>query len=194
MTGEDWQQLAEVADLAEAVLVRASVQGTVAILTNAQVNWVSLVCPTFMPAVGRALDRLPCDVVYARKFAEGAPQTWKESALRRCAALLRAPRGGKPVANLVSVGDQTHEHDACRAAAAAPCVVKTVKLVERPTLADLAAQLRVVHSWLGSIAAYGSGIDLDLGSGASLADLTKLQGAPEGGGTSPHRHIAAVTL
>merc|ERR1719240_2293592 len=35
MTGEDWQQLAEVADLAEAVLVRASVQGTVAILTNA---------------------------------------------------------------------------------------------------------------------------------------------------------------
>jgi hypothetical protein len=87
----------------------------------------------------------------------------------------------------VSIGDQTHEHEACRAAVAAPCVVKAVKLVEKPSLADLAAQLRLVYNWLENIAAYGGGLNLDLENAASLAAFSEVVEAQGRGPSGAHR-------
>jgi hypothetical protein len=185
--------LKEVADIVCNILSTAAELGQIVIVTNAQVNWVQTSCKNFLPAVGPMLAKYNCGIVYARAKFEldppsptrgsrfeynsnaNCPQKWKEDAFQGEIRKFYSRYEGQSWKNIVSVGDQVCEHDACKLvvsqrpkAAQNPakrhkCRVKTIKLLEDPSIEDLVAQLHVVHSWLRGIVTYDGNLDVDLG-------------------------------
>jgi len=182
--------LAEVADIVCNILAAAAEMGQIVIVTNAQVNWVQTSCRNFLPAVWPMLQKYNCGIVYARAKFEvdpatpvprhrqfeynsnaNCPQKWKEDAFRGEIGKFYSRYGGQSWKNIISVGDQVCEHDACRIVVSQrpgdlrkrKCRVKTVKLLEDPSIEDLVAQLHVVHSWLRGIVMYDGDLDVDLG-------------------------------
>jgi hypothetical protein len=182
--------LGEVADIVCNILHTAAELGQIVIVTNAQVNWVQTSCRNFLPKVGPVIEQYKCGIVYARaKFEVDAasprrgtqrfeyngnvncPQTWKEDAFRGEITKFYSKYANQSWKNIVSVGDQVCEHDACKIVVASrpaetkkrKCRVKTIKLLEDPSIEDLVAQLHVVHSWLRGVVAYDGNLDVDLG-------------------------------
>jgi hypothetical protein len=185
--------LGEVADIVVNILNTAAELGQVVIVTNAQVNWVQTSCQNFLPKVAPVIEKHKCGIVYARAKFEldppspanrrgsankfeyngniNCPQTWKEDAFRGEITKFYSRYSNQSWKNVISVGDQVCEHDACKIVVASrpaetrkrKCRVKTIKLLEDPSIEDLVAQLHVVHSWLRGVVAYDGNLDVDLG-------------------------------
>jgi len=185
--------LLELSEVVCNVLRLAAEIGTVVIITNAQVNWVETSAKNFMPSVSPLLQQLKCNIVYARAVFEmdlagtspkgrpkqsnfeynynaNIPQQWKEVAFYGELSRFYSKYQAQSWKNIVSIGDQCCERDACNIAARQrpnnvskkKSRVKTLKLLEEPSIEDLTAQLHVVHQWLTGIVMYDGDLEVDL--------------------------------
>merc|ERR1719352_1282807 len=143
-----------------------------------------------MPSVAPLLAKLKCSIVYARaKFDQGSddakrnpklfeynynqniPQMWKEHAFEGEITRFYSRYSQQSWKNIISIGDQVCEHNAVKLVTSnrpadmkrKKCRVKTIKLLEDPTIEDLTAQLHVVYQWLTGIVMYDGDLDVDLG-------------------------------
>lgn len=153
------------------------------ILTNAQVSWVEISCKNFMPRVWPVIQELKIDIVYARQSVEqdvasckeldynynaNAPQLWKERAMKDNISRFYSQYLHQSWKNIVSIGDQVCEHNACRIVALArpsgkrKCRTKTVKLIEEPSIENLVAENQVILQWLGGLVQYDGDLSVDL--------------------------------
>jgi len=182
--------LTEISDIVCTLLHMAAEMGQVVILTNAQVNWVETSARNFMPSVYPLLSQLNCGIVYARakfeldpagmgkkqqqfeyNYNANIPQQWKENAFHGEISKFYSRYQSQSWKNVISVGDQLCERDASRIAMKQRTGIvrkkksrlKTLKLLEDPSIEDLTAQLHVVHQWLRGIVVYDGDLDLDLG-------------------------------
>jgi hypothetical protein len=165
------------------VLRSASSVSKTVILTNAQVGWVEISCRNFLPRVWPVIEELSIEVVYARQSVEGdiatsrlynynynanAPQLWKERAMKDFITKFYSQYLHQSWKNIVSIGDQFCEHDALRVVSAArpsmgkKCRVKTVKLLEEPTLDNLIAETQVINQWLFGLIQHDGDLSADL--------------------------------
>jgi len=160
----------------------ASVSKTI-ILTNAQVGWIEISCRNFMPLVWPVIKELNIDLVYARQSVEldaainrdldynynaNAPQLWKERAMKDHISKFYSQYLHQSWKNIVSIGDQACEHNACRIVTIArpmnkkKCRTKTVKLIEEPSIENLSAQLQVLVQWVSGLIAFDGDLNVDL--------------------------------
>ena len=175
-------------------VLRASVAiSKTVILTNAQVGWVEISCRNFMPKVWPVIQELDIDIVYARQSVEqdmmvsreldynynaNAPQLWKERAMKENISKFYSRYAHQSWKNIVSIGDQVCEHNACRLVALArpstrkTCRTKTVKLIEEPSIENLVAENQVLLQWLKGLVQYDGELSIDLShDDAVLLDL-----------------------
>jgi hypothetical protein len=152
------------------------------ILTNAQVGWVPISCQNFMPRVWPVIQELKIDIIYARQSVENdieqsreldynynmnAPQLWKERAMKDNISRFYSQYLHQSWKNIVSIGDQTCEHNACRIVTMGrqikkKCRAKTVKLVEEPSVENLIAENQVILQWLNGLVQYDGDLEVDL--------------------------------
>lgn len=158
--------------------------GTVVIVTNARRPWVDASCRAFLPGVRHAMQRIP--VLYglelvnasgaqAKKGAVNLTQT-KVAAMRTAMNEFYSRYEGQSWKNVVSIGDALFEHDAIRAVvkerpeytAGQKCRVKTIKLLEGPSMAGLEAELKVVAAFLRKIVVLNDDMGLDFGADEAI--------------------------
>lgn len=159
--------LREVAAAAAQALRAAKSVGNTIIVTNADHGWVHETAARFMPGLAHDLQGIP--VLSARSIFK--PQGISESRERKVQCFRRivqcfhsGPAGIFGVQSLVSIGDSMDEHEATmKVAQSCPCYVKSLKLMERPTMSQMAQQLEVFAAQLPSIATHAGNLDFDLG-------------------------------
>lgn len=169
VTQEQREKLGELAFSGIELLCAAKAFGTVVVVTNGENGWIELSCQKFMPALAPLLESVK--LVSARSTYEGpdnpSPLCWKmrafESELARIfgVRVLASPDKRK---NMLSLGDGVHEREALmRCAASVPnCCAKTLKFVERPSIAQLMQQHSLVRRSLESIVHHDGSLDLVL--------------------------------
>lgn len=147
------------------LLLTAMGMGYTAIVTNASLPWVKSTAQAYMPAVVPLLERVY--VTSARQSYEEAfgpdPCAWKIQAFRDVVSEFSA-RGQwfqrkmqDREVNLTALGDSMVDIEAAEfAVSGANSVVKTVKLTELPTIAELLGQLQVVQRDLPRLIEQGS--------------------------------------
>jgi len=171
------------------LLRAASEVGKTIILTNAQPGWVEISCKNFLPNVWGVIQELQIDVIYARQSIEldtatstiydynynaNAPQLWKEKAMKDHIGKFYSRYLHQSWKNIVSIGDQLCEHNACRIVTLArpsqkrKCRTKTIKLVEEPAIDNLTAQLQVLNQWINGIVGYDGELNVDLSNGGDV--------------------------
>lgn len=185
--------LGQLAETGIKALREASKIGRVIIITNAQPQWVEISCRNFLPGVWAVIKELNIDIVYARvgfetgdpnseyNYNMNAPQLWKEKAMREHVSKFYSQYVRQSWKNIISIGDQICEHNACRIVsenrpyAHKECRIKTVKLLEEPSIEDLVSELQVVTQWLTGLVKHDGSLDLDLNSEESVIyDIHKL--------------------
>ena len=165
------------------VLRASSGMSKTIILTNAQVGWVEISCRNFLPKVWPIIQELNIDIVYARASVEqdvatsreldynynaNAPQLWKERAMKDNISKFYSQYLHQSWKNIISIGDQLCEHNACRIVALArpstkkTCRTKTVKLIEEPSIENLIAENQVILQWLRGLVQYDGELSIDL--------------------------------
>jgi hypothetical protein len=149
------------------LLLHAAQFGRVVIVTNGTDGWVQMSCEQFMPNLMPLIEQLT--VVSAqdryRHMFPTKPIEWKRRTFRDVLDAETRPLGR--VRNLISIGDGLAEQMAMRAMKSYPDtlfnnpmnVVKTVKLLEFPTLESLVMQLKIVHELLEGIVHYPASLD-----------------------------------
>jgi len=144
-----------------ALLAQAKKLGRVFIITNAQEGWVELSAKQWAPGLIPAIEGVP--VISARSRFEARYPTdvkmWKIQAFSE----LKKQLLGDMVTNLISVGDAEYEMRAVRALGQEfeQATVKTIKLRDQPTPAQLLKQLQLVCRTLQTITETGR--DLKMG-------------------------------
>ena len=176
------QPLEALSDQVIKVLRSSSEIAKTVILTNAQVGWVQISCQNFMPRVWPVIQELNIDIVYARQSVEqdvatcrdldynynaNAPQLWKERAMQDNISRFYSQYLHQSWKNIISIGDQVCEHNACRIVALARpskkrCRTKTVKLVEEPSIENLIAENQVILQWLTGLVQFDGDLNVDL--------------------------------
>jgi len=154
---------------AHEALLAALAVGTVVVVTNAQKGWVELSAKHFMPTVAELMARHGVRVVSARseyesKAASGAPVdpiVWKEQAFHNELQNFAAERG---LLNAVSIGDSTCERDALlsKASACRHARIKSIKLPDKPSAAELATTLKLLAQALQVCCTHDGHLDLCL--------------------------------
>lgn len=97
-----------------------------------------------------------------------APQRWKEAAFKQVIGQFYSRYEGQSWKNIVSVGDATFERDALRQASIARpnrdrrCRVKTVKMLDEPSVEELIKQVKVILDGIGAIARYDGNLDIEI--------------------------------
>lgn len=141
------------------LLLHAAQFGRVVIVTNGTEGWVQMSCEQFMPELMPLIAQLT--VISAqdryRHMFPSRPIEWKRRTFRDVLDAETRPLGR--VRNLISIGDGLAEQMAMRAMKAYPDtlfnnpinLVKTVKLLEFPTLESLTMQLKIVRDMLAEI-------------------------------------------
>ena len=149
------------------LLLYAAQFGRVVIVTNGTEGWVQMSCEHFMPELFPLISQLT--VISAqdryRYIFPNRPIEWKRRTFRDVLDAETRPLGR--VRNLISIGDGLAEQMAMRAMKAYPDtlfnnpinLVKTVKLLESPTIESLTMQLKVVHDMLDSIVHHPTCLD-----------------------------------
>ena len=135
-----------------------------------------------MPRVWPVIQELNIDIVYARQSVEqdvatcrdldynynaNAPQLWKERAMQDNISRFYSQYLHQSWKNIISIGDQVCEHNACRIVALArpskkKCRTKTVKLVEEPSIENLIAENQVILQWLTGLVQFDGDLNVDL--------------------------------
>mmetsp|Transcript_44560 Transcript_44560/g.83641 ORF Transcript_44560/g.83641 Transcript_44560/m.83641 type:complete len:431 (-) Transcript_44560:105-1397(-) len=155
------RQLANLGKIAMETMAMCTHLGTVVFITNSAPGWVDQSCQLFMPSIFQQVHRYP---IFAKPMH--APLTFKISTFRKeC----------RPYRNCISVGDGDAERAACIRLQAPQDRkgilgggdsidpsrrVKSVKLQEFPTCAQLIAQHEMLQVRLSEVIAAPSSLDL----------------------------------
>lgn len=167
LSGDQVAQLAEVSNAVTRTLCAAKRHGTVVLVTNAERGWIELSCQKFLPTVCPTLENVR--IVSARTSYEGpscaTPLDWKLNAFDReiNGHFTRAVMGDKSRRkNVFSLGDSVHEREALlRAAApASNCRSKSLKFVERPSVAQLCKQHELIAGSFEQMVHHDGNLDL----------------------------------
>ena len=149
------------------LLLHAAQFGRVVIVTNGTEGWVQMSCEQFMPELVPLISQLTVISAQDRyKYMfPNRPIEWKRRTFRDVLDAETRPLGR--VRNLISIGDGLAEQMAMHAMKAYPDTiynnpinaVKTVKLLEFPTLESLTMQLKIVRHMLESIVHHPTSLD-----------------------------------
>jgi len=137
------------------------------IVTNSDHGWVHDTAAKFMPKLAIELRDIP--VISARSIFEpqgiSDAKQWKILCFRRIVECFHSgPAGIWGVQNLVSIGDSLDEQEATmKVAQCCPCYVKSLKLLERPNMIQLAQQLELCSRYLWGVSYHAGNFDVDLG-------------------------------
>lgn len=188
-------ELRSVAEAASKTLRAARSVGRVLIVTNAIQGWVQSTASKFLPELVDEVADIP--VISARSIFEPQgvvdPARWKAFCFQR---LVRYLKVGEPdVGHFVSIGDSWHERAAALEVAQDPnlyCHIKSVKLFERPSVAQIAEQLNVVAPQMAFLSLHGGVLDLSMQEGMVLGPLV-LPTITTGNATAPCTPVHSAT-
>ena len=130
--------------LAFSLVTSAIKLGHVYIVTNARMSWVSSVSEVYMPMTNSLLQSIK--IISARdEYFDKFPaemRLWKLSIFKRIAEVFKSEK----YLNIVSLGDSDFEIEAPVIIKKSFdfCLVKTVKLIAKPSLKNLIKQLKVL--------------------------------------------------
>ena len=144
--------LAEISESVLALLRRAQMHGLVIIVTNGVAGWVELTCARFLPSCQSLIDTIP--IVSARSSYElysKSPIEWKVRAFR-------AELG--PATNIVSIGDSECERLAVATLVGQGRTIKSLKLDEKPSPAQLQSQFVMLGKIMDGIVMHTANIDI----------------------------------
>jgi len=103
-----------------------------------------------------------------QRFDEMAPQRWKEVAFEQEITGFYSRYAHQSWKNVISIGDSIFERDALRRVvlqrpqAKKKCRTKTLKLFDDPEIAELIAQVKVVHDVLSMMVQYDGELDIEI--------------------------------
>jgi hypothetical protein len=147
------------------ILKEAMLEGVVMIITNAEAGWIEVSGSRFMPRLLKFLQRTDIKLVSARTLYEAkypdAPSSWKIAAFD---AEVRRTYPGATDLNVIVLGDSLSERYAAHALASrlpSSCV-KSVKLIERPTISQLCRQLLLLHGSFRELREHYGSFDVNL--------------------------------
>lgn len=162
------RELEALEEIAIDMLETCSAHGHVVIVTNAETGWVELSGKRFVPRVLECLQRLQLPIISARSTYEsrypGSPADWKTAAFIEQVAHAAEIT---PSVGVMSIGDSLHEREAAhqvgtRFADGDVSSVKTVKMVERPTVEQLRRQLSLISTNFSDMVAEPHSFDVNL--------------------------------
>jgi hypothetical protein len=135
--------------------------GDACLVTNGENGWVEQSCSRYMPSVVPYLKTVP--IFSARHFFEKKdphnPMIWKLHAFTHLLSVASpAPR------QVISFGDSNCEREAIKRACSAikGCRVKTIKLVEQPSIERLSRQLDILAGIMSDIVAHPADLDQEM--------------------------------
>mmetsp|Transcript_124994 Transcript_124994/g.312421 ORF Transcript_124994/g.312421 Transcript_124994/m.312421 type:complete len:358 (-) Transcript_124994:100-1173(-) len=167
-------ELQSVTKAAARALREARSVGRVVIVTNAIEGWVQTTAGKFLPDLVADLTDIP--VISARSVFE--PQgiadaaRWKVLCFHRLIRYLQL--GDSEAGQIISIGDSWHERAAAFEVAQDATIAwhaKSLKLLERPSVAQIAQQLDVVAQYLTQFSLYEGSLDLSMQDGMVVAPL-----------------------
>lgn len=134
--------------------------GNVKIVTNAEEGWVQLSGRRFMPNLITFLQQHHIKVISARSAYESAypdlPSSWKTAAF-----ISEVSENNR---NILVLGDSLSERDAAHALAGRlpDACIKSVKLVERPNVAQLQRQIQLLYRSFRDLRDHPGSFDVNL--------------------------------
>jgi hypothetical protein len=159
------QELFDLESVVIKILQEALASGVVKIVTNAEEGWIQLSGSRFMPRLTKFLEQTDVKLVSARTTYEAAypnaPSSWKIAAF---ADEVSETYPGVSDLNIIVLGDSLSERDAAHALSSrmpASCI-KSVKLVERPSIAQLYRQISLLHSSFKDLREHDGSFDVNL--------------------------------
>jgi len=101
---------------------------------------------------------------------EADPRRWKEAAFQKALTEFYSRRHPNLQSwkNVVSIGDAPYERDALRSVVVTrptknkQCRTKTVKMLQEPTIEELAMELKVIHEGFSLIVSYPGNVDVEV--------------------------------
>jgi len=171
LSNEDVAQLEQMAERARMTLQLALQIGKVVIVTNAQHGWIQMSCTKFMPSLVSLLKTM--DIVSARStYEESVAEVseWKRLAFEHEADLFYGSGHSGQQRNIVSVGDSLHELLALKSLTKGVpnCYLKSIKLLEAPSIEQLIEQHEVLVASLPDVAARNGDLDVEIGEENSV--------------------------
>lgn len=166
-------------------LKAARALGRVAIVTMAEDGWVSKTATSFLPGVDfeTLFTELDINIYYARRFGihgQDSPVELKRRAMAECLSDLCG--SGCAPSSVLSVGDAVHEQQAIKQLLQQPVdghpfgqrpLCKTVKLMRKPSCAQLSKELQYVQSVLPRMVSFQSQFDVCVEDPEALRTLDK---------------------
>ena len=160
-------ELSELEAIVIHMLEACNACGNVVIVTNAETGWVEMSGKRFVPRILDAVQRMQLPVISARSTYEarypGSPCDWKTAAF---IAQVQHAAQASCVVDVISIGDSLHEREAAHQVSArfrdSIATVKTVKMVERPTVEQLRRQLSLVATNLRDMVEESHSFDVNL--------------------------------
>jgi hypothetical protein len=158
-------------DIASARLLTKALEsgGTVYIVTNGEDGWVQTCCVRFFPLILKAIRKgilvWSARAMFSKKYplgvVPGALITWKEEMFRQLLTTNACDTSGRDV---ISIGDSDVERIAIlKLQSEFPkCVMKSIKLREKPTASELQLSLKQLCDCLPAIIGHDDALDLTL--------------------------------
>lgn len=154
------KELALLEDQVILMLQESLKYGAVKIVTNAEEGWVQLSGRRFMPNLIQFLTQHHIKVISARSAYETAypdmPSSWKTAAF--------ISEVSDTNRNILVLGDSLSERDAAHALAGRlpEACIKSVKLVERPNVAQLQRQIQLLYRSFRDLRDHPGSFDVNL--------------------------------
>lgn len=153
------------------LLTKALLYGDIHLVTNAHLGWVAMSAEKFLPAVVPLLKSL--QVISARDACEKDypfnPEMWKIETFRSelgyilSDEMLNRSFGNENIRrNIMSLGDSHYERTALQKVSAMmdKTFCKTIKLVSKPTIAQIIKQLEIVYENFDYLCTHSGDIDM----------------------------------
>ena len=142
-------ELLRLEDSIKSFLRTCKMLGETVVITNAQHTWVESCIMAYLPGLTqefRHVRVLSARDRYEARFPHD-PVAWK------CETFAELKENSSQIANLIAVGDQQAEMTAVTALAKAyrTSYVKTVRLIQQPTVEELIKQLNLIRNKLPKI-------------------------------------------
>lgn len=159
------QELSELENIVIKILEEALRYGIVKVITNAEEGWVELSGARFMPRLTKYISDNGIKVVSARTLYEAdypdSPACWKTAAF---AAEVDDSFPENDHLNVLVLGDSLSEREAAHnlACRMPTSCVKSVKLVERPTVIQLQRQIALLHGSFRDLREHFGSFDVNL--------------------------------
>lgn len=158
--------------------------GKVVLVTNSVRPWVATSIRNFMPSLLDSMKGIP--IIYAQEKVEKLRNEGfdedtkciltaiKMTAMKEAVNEFYSQYQNQSWKNMLSIGDGLFEHKAIREVkefrphqddtTKSTCRVKTIKMMDNPTVAGLTVQVSLLRCWMDGIVLADSDIDIDLNS------------------------------